>query len=116
MNKKGKGSLNERRTMKWLEERGFQTTRSGASLGVFDVIGIGARRAVLVQVKSNRWEGLTERKAIEEFSCNRNSFLKCTFRWDDYKKIPKIKVFYYIEWLVLDEDEFEDWFNDNEDL
>jgi hypothetical protein len=48
---KRKGTRNERRTMALLEAGwGYYCTRSGGSLGVFDVVGIGSSDIVLVQV------------------------------------------------------------------
>lgn len=45
-----KGSRKERRTITMLEAAGYVCMKAGASLGVFDVIGIGSQDIVLVQV------------------------------------------------------------------
>ena len=42
MKTKAKGSHNEHRTMALLEAAGYSCTRSGGSLGAFDVVGIGS--------------------------------------------------------------------------
>ena len=52
MNAKRKGSRAEHRAMRILESAGYLCTKSGASLGVFDVVGIGPRDFKCVQVKS----------------------------------------------------------------
>jgi Holliday junction resolvase len=56
MNHKAKGTRNEHRSIRLLEAAGYRCTRSGASLGVFDIIGVGSIDVVLVQVKSRDWE------------------------------------------------------------
>jgi len=43
MKTKRKGSRNEHRTMALLEAAGYSCTRSGGSLGVFDVVAIWQR-------------------------------------------------------------------------
>lgn len=65
--KKAKGKRSERKSVAFLEEQGFRCTRSGGSLGVWDVIGINAERVILVQVKSNRWPGTKERIEMNRF-------------------------------------------------
>jgi|GEM_PF-470723 len=49
---KRKGQRSERRCIRALEAAGYLCTKSGGSLGLFDVIGIGAVDVRLVQVKS----------------------------------------------------------------
>jgi Holliday junction resolvase len=49
---KAKGSRAERRTIKLLEAEGFICTKAGGSLGVFDVIALGANAIRCVQVKA----------------------------------------------------------------
>ena len=53
--------------MKLLETRGYRCTRSAASLGVWDIVGIGSRDVVLVQVKSNRKPRSEEMKTLWSF-------------------------------------------------
>src|ERR1041385_1352231 len=67
MNAKAKGSRCERRTIAMLEAAGYKCMKAGASLGVFDVIGIGSHDVVLVQVKSNRWPLECEMEALRLF-------------------------------------------------
>ena len=52
MDRKRKGSRAERRVMTILEDAGYVCTRAGGSLGLFDVIAIGAADVRCVQVKS----------------------------------------------------------------
>lgn len=52
MNSKAKGARAERRAMRLLEAAGYCCTKAGGSLGLFDVIAVGARDVRLVQVKS----------------------------------------------------------------
>jgi len=90
MNSKAKGSKNERRTIKLFEAAGYKCMKAGASLGVFDVIGIGSIDIVLVQVKSNRWPGTVEMEAIELFQCPSNA-RKLVHRWDDRQRLPQVR-------------------------
>ena len=52
MNCKGKGTRNECRSTMLLEAAGYCCTRSAASLGEWDIVGIGTTDVVLVQVKT----------------------------------------------------------------
>lgn len=65
MNTKKKGGRAERKCMALLEAAGYLCTRSGASLGVFDVIAIGAIQIRCIQVKSGTKRlSAIEREAI----------------------------------------------------
>ncbi|MEP6920549.1 MAG: hypothetical protein ABI967_05435 [bacterium] len=55
MNTKRKGTRNEHRSIRLLEAAGYRVTRAAASLGTFDLIGLGSVDVVLVQVKSRDW-------------------------------------------------------------
>lgn len=93
MNAKQKGNRNEHKTMALLEAQGYLCTRGAASLGTFDVIAIGHKNVLLVQVKSNRWPRSEEMEAIREFACPPNC-VKLIHRWKDYAKQPDIKEVY----------------------
>jgi len=67
VNAKQKGNRNEHRSMAILEASGYATTRAAASLGVWDIIGIGATDLVLVQVKTRDWPGAVEMEQLREF-------------------------------------------------
>lgn len=89
-NCKAKGNRQEHRTMALLEAAGYACTRAAASLGVFDVIGIGTTDVVLVQVKSNRWPRSVEMEAIRLFPCGPFA-RKLVHVWDDGKRMPRVK-------------------------
>jgi Holliday junction resolvase len=91
MNCKAKGNRNERRSIALLERQGYRCTRAAASLGMFDVIGIGAADVVLVQVKSNRWPGCAEMNAIAKFATPANC-RKVVHRWRDRQSEPDVRV------------------------
>jgi Holliday junction resolvase len=52
MNAKRKGARAERRAIGLLEAAGYQCTKAGGSLGVFDIIAIGPHDVKGVQVKA----------------------------------------------------------------
>ena len=68
MNAKAKGTRNEHRSMRLPEAAGYRCTRSAASLGEWDLIGIGSRDVVLVQVKTRDWPGSVEMETLREFT------------------------------------------------
>ena len=76
--------------MRLLEAEGFLCTRSGASLGVFDIIGISARSVVLVQVKSGRWPSTAEMQAIREVPAPRTA-RKLVHRWRSGVAEPDVR-------------------------
>lgn len=90
MNKKAKGSRRERQTIELLQAQGYACTKSGGSLGVFDVIAIGARDMLLVQCKSNRWPSSVEMASIEDFKAPANC-RKLIHRWRDRASIPDVR-------------------------
>ena len=87
---KGKGNRSEYKTIALLEAAGYSCTRSGASLGVWDVIGIGSKDVVLVQVKSNRWPLEAEMETLRNFVCPMMC-RKLVHRWRDRVKLPDVK-------------------------
>lgn len=90
MNAKRKGTRNEHRSIKLLEASGYACTRAAASLGVFDIIGIGSTDVVLCQVKTNAWPGVEETEAIRLFPCPPNA-RKLVHRWRDGQRLPDTK-------------------------
>jgi hypothetical protein len=76
MNANGKGARAEREYKAILEKQGFQVTRSGGSLGEWDLIAVGSC-VLLVQVKSG--SATYCRRAYRE--------------WDAPKNLP-VGVFY----------------------
>jgi hypothetical protein len=73
-----------------LEASGYSCTRAAASLGVFDIIGVGPADVVLVQVKSNRWPTSAEIEAIAKFAAPANC-RKLVHRWRDRATAPDVR-------------------------
>jgi Holliday junction resolvase len=90
VNAKRKGSRNEHRSIRLLEAAGYACTRAAASLGVFDIIGVGATDIVLVQVKSNVWPRAEEMEQIKLFRAPANA-KRLIHRWRDRVRIPDVK-------------------------
>lgn len=87
---KRKGTRNEHRTMRLLESLGYACTRAAASLGAWDVIGIGPNDTVLVQCKTNAWPGTVEMETLRLFQCPQNC-RKLVHRWDDRSRAPRVR-------------------------
>jgi hypothetical protein len=90
MNVKRKGTRNEHRSIQLLEAAGYACTRAAASLGAFDVIGIGSKDVVLVQVKTRDWPGAVEMESLREFPVPPNA-RKPVHRWRDRERLPDVK-------------------------
>ena len=90
MNMKAKGSRNERRSMAILEAAGYQCTKSAASLGAWDIVGISPAGFVLCQTKSNEWPRTEEMEALREFRCPSNC-RKLVHRWRDRQRLPDVR-------------------------
>jgi hypothetical protein len=73
-----------------LEAAGYRCTRAAASLGVFDIVGIGSTDIVLVQVKSNSWPGSVESETIRMFVAPANC-RKLVHRWRDRQRLPDVR-------------------------
>jgi Holliday junction resolvase len=91
MNSKAKGAKNERRAMRLLEADGYRCTRAAASLGLFDVLGVGKDDLVLVQVKSNEWPRTDEMQQLRAFLCPANA-KKLIHRWRDRAPLPDVRI------------------------
>jgi Holliday junction resolvase len=89
MQTKRKGTRNEHRSIELLETMGYRCTRAAASLGVWDIVGIGPKDIVLCQVKSNRWPGSVEMKGLQDFQAPRNCH-KLIHRWCDRQLEPDV--------------------------
>ena len=76
--------------MRLLEAAGYSVTRSGASLGAWDVIGISGTDIVLVQVKSRDWPGSVEMEVLKNFQAPPNA-KKLVHRWRDFARLPDVK-------------------------
>jgi hypothetical protein len=76
--------------MALLEAAGYACTRAAASLGVFDIIGVGSTDVVLVQVKTRDWPGAVEMETLSGFRCPANC-RRLVHRWRDRQRLPDVK-------------------------
>lgn len=90
MNAKRKGTRNEHRSIRLLEAAGYACTRAAASLGAFDVIGIGSKDVILLQVKTRDWPGAVEMETIRDFPCPPNC-RRLIHRWRDRMRLPDVR-------------------------
>ena len=90
MNAKAKGTRNEHRSMAILEAAGYRCTRAAASLGAWDVVGIGRTDVILCQVKSRDWPGLVEMETLKDFPCPSNA-KRIIHRWRHRQRLPDVK-------------------------
>lgn len=90
MNAKRKGNRNEHRSMALLESAGYACTRAAASLGAWDIIGIGSTDVILVQVKTRDWPCGAEMETLGNFRCPDNC-RKLIHRWRDRERLPDVR-------------------------
>ena len=90
MNPKAKGTRNEHRSILLLEAAGYACTRAAASLGAWDIIGIGSKDVVLVQVKTRDWPDSVELETLRLFSAPAN-VRKLRHRWRDRQRLPDVR-------------------------
>ena len=90
MNAKAKGTRNEHRSMRLLEAAGYACTRAAASLGAFDVVGIGSVDVVLVQVKTRDYPSAAELERLRLFPVPPNA-RKLVHRWRDGVRVPDVR-------------------------
>lgn len=90
MNRKGKGTRNEHRSKALLEAAGYRVTRAAASLGEWDLVGIGSTDFALVQVKTRDWPGTVEMEGLKGFPVPLNC-KKLVHRWRDYQRTPDVR-------------------------
>ena len=90
MNSKAKGTRNEHRTMRLLEAAGYCCTRAAASLGAWDVIGVGSTDVVLVQCKTRDWPSLAEMETLRSFPAPVNC-RKLVHRYRDGVSLPDVR-------------------------
>lgn len=76
--------------MRLLEAAGYNVTRAAASLGAWDLVGIGSTDVVLCQVKSNEWPRAAEMETLREFPCPANC-RRLIHRWRDRQRLPDVK-------------------------
>ena len=92
MNGKAKGTRNEHRSIRLLEAAGYACTRAAASLGAWDIVGIGSTDIVLCQAKTRDWPGAAEMKALKLFRAPENC-RKLVHRWRDRERMPDVREF-----------------------
>lgn len=85
-----KGRRNEHRSRAILEAAGYEVMRSAASKGVWDLVAIGERDVVLVQVKTNAWPSALEWEAMTLFRVPPNA-RKLVHRWRDRQRMPDVR-------------------------
>jgi Holliday junction resolvase len=90
MNAKAKGSRNEHRSMAILEASGYRCTRSAASLGEWDIVGVSADGFILCQVKSRDWPSVEEMETLRAFRVPANC-RKLIHRWRDRVRLPDVR-------------------------
>lgn len=91
MNGKAKGSRAERKAIRLLEASGYVCTKAGGSLGLFDVIAIGAADVRCCQVKSgSKYCSHTEREQIQLLPVPIN-VSKEIWRFPDYCRAPIVE-------------------------
>lgn len=91
MNSKAKGTRAEHRTMRLLEATGYRCTRAAASLGAWDVIGIGAVGNVLCQVKTRDWPSSAEMETLRDFPAPRCCTRKLVHRYRHGLRMPDVR-------------------------
>lgn len=88
-NPKAKGWRSERKSRLLLEKEGYYVIRAGGSLGMWDMVGVHPKGAVVfVQTKSNYPPGRAELNRLEEF--NPGVHWKEIHVWKDYNPKPEI--------------------------
>jgi hypothetical protein len=75
--------------MALLEIAGYRCTKSGGSLGEWDVIGVSRKDVVLVQCKSNAPPRALERAALIEFEVP-PYVKKLVHVWIDRQRLPTV--------------------------
>jgi hypothetical protein len=90
MNCKQKGNRAEHRSMRLLEAAGYRCSRAAASLGVWDIIGVGSTGFILAQIKTRDWPGALEMETLSTFPCPPNC-RRLVHRWRDRQRMPDIR-------------------------
>lgn len=90
MNCKAKGTKNEHKSIRLLEAAGYAVTRAAASLGAWDLVGVGSTDVVLVQCKTRDWPSAAELETLKSFPAPANC-RKLVHRWIDRKRLPDVK-------------------------
>lgn len=91
MNAKRKGTRNEHRSARIIEAAGYAVTRAAASLGAWDLIGIGPTDVVLCQVKTRDWPGTVEMETLTMFPAP-PTVRKLVHRRRDRQRQPDVRM------------------------
>lgn len=91
MNSKAKGNRNELKTVHLLKSIGYTCTKSGGSLGIWDVIALHPTHMRLIQVKSNDPPGPAEREKLMLHRAPMGAS-KEIWIWVDRESRPKVEV------------------------
>lgn len=90
-NPKAKGSRNELRAKKTMEEKGWWVIKAGGSLGVWDLACLSPNGlGLLIQVKTNRRPDKKEMATLKEFPFP----YKELWIYHDREKEPTVEVIY----------------------
>jgi hypothetical protein len=76
--------------MAMLEAAGYYCTRAAASLGAWDVVGIGPHDVVVVQVKTRDWPCAAEMETLAGFRVP-PGVRKLVHRWRDRQRVPDVR-------------------------
>lgn len=79
----------KRKGRRLLESAGYCCVRSGGSLGVFDVVGVGSTDIVVVPGEDARLARLREMEQLESFPCPANC-RRLVHRWRDRMRLPDL--------------------------
>jgi Holliday junction resolvase len=91
-NAKAKGSRAERRAIRLLEAAGYCCTKAGASLGLFDIIALGAVDIRCIQVKSGtKYASSVEREQMQLMRVPSNCSIE-VWRFPDRCREPIIEA------------------------
>ncbi len=84
----------ELKTRDLLIADGYDVTKSGGSLGLFDLLAVGPIDLRMIQVKANRKPGKPERERLEAYGRNKlpNYATAEIWVWRDYAREPDILV------------------------
>jgi hypothetical protein len=93
---KAKGARNELRTARFFEKDGWVFTKSGGSLGIWDLIGLREGpyweiEVLAVQVKTNTWPGPEERKQLAGFLPRVRGLRRVMVRWNNGARTPEVR-------------------------
>ena len=91
MNTKGKGSRRERERKSFWENKGYNVTKAGASLGDWDLIIMNDKCLILEQVKSSRISKQELMKLVKFKNCPKGTIKQIAIK-KDYKEWKIINV------------------------